>query len=58
MHVSLRDWMKLSGNNHEEIYNFFILYHDLMEVTKVWQNQFGGGHIHNLKACPMGVGHL
>jgi hypothetical protein len=50
--------MKLSGNNHEEIYNFFILYHDLMEVTKVWQNQFGGGHIHNLKACPMGVGHL
>jgi hypothetical protein len=33
--TSLKDLMKLSGNDHKEIYNFFILEHDLMGTTKV-----------------------
>ncbi len=33
--TSLKDLMKLSGNDHKEIYNFFILEHDLMGATKV-----------------------
>ncbi len=33
--TSLKDLMKLSGNNHKEIYDFFILKHNLMGTTKV-----------------------
>jgi len=33
--TSLKDLMKLSGNNHKEIYDFFILEHNLMGTTKV-----------------------
>lgn len=33
--TSLKDLMKLSGNNHKEIYDLFILEHNLMGTTKV-----------------------
>ncbi len=33
--TSLKDLMKISGNDHKKIYNFFILEHDMMGATKV-----------------------